>query len=173
MPFFMNLKIHTKIPLLSLIILTLSNCHDQGNGDKNEFIGESIPKINLLALDSTRTLNVATIQKGSPSVFFVFSPDCPFCRIQTEEFITNAEQISNLRFYMISISPLNQLKTYYSQYKLGKHSNFFIGQDYTYKFVEHFQIKSVPCTIIFGKDNKLIKIIRERMELDELKEYAY
>lgn len=152
-----------KISTLIILTLLLLGCIDTEE-KKTGLEGKLMPSFNLLLMDSTSRLNTDSLPSGKPILLFFFSPDCPHCREQTEEIISNAKLIKNIRFYMVSNSTFGQLKSFYNRYHLYKYSDITVGQDYNSSLVTYFGITSVPYMALYNKYKQLIKIFKRKTE---------
>ena len=134
--------------------------------------GKPIPSINLLMIDSTTKINTANLKDNEPVVFFFFSPQCPYCKLQTEDIISNIKSLNNIHFYLVSSFPFRTLKQYYRQYELERYSNITVGRDYDYHFVDYYSVKSIPYIAVFNKDKILKKVFVGKTDINVIKSTA-
>jgi peroxiredoxin len=163
--------IFMKYIITFFIAASLSSC-DNKSAVKSEYEGKLLPSFNLLLMDSTTKINTKNIPTGQPIVLFFFSPICPYCRAQTEEIVDNMNTFTNVKFYFLSIFPLEQIKKYYDHYDLQKYHNITVGQDYDIYFGKYFKASGVPYTAIYDKNKKLTQLFIGKMPVSEMKKLA-
>ncbi|WP_166437235.1 TlpA family protein disulfide reductase [Niastella caeni] len=157
---------------LLIILVCLSSCLSKKR-EKTKLEGKLMPSFNLLLLDSGAHFNTNNIPKGMPIVIFYFSPECPICRAETEEIVTNIKSLANIQFYIITHFPLEQIKIYYDRYKLKKYRNITLGCDYNLDFGNYFKVQRVPYIAIYSNDKRLKQVLTGKVSTDVIKEIAF
>ncbi|TDX01853.1 TlpA family protein disulfide reductase [Dinghuibacter silviterrae] len=147
-----------KISFLLLVSL-LSSCSTNQSPIITGLEGKPMPSYNLLLMDSTTRLNTVNIPTDKPIVLFLFSPNCPFCRAQTADIITNIKNLNEIRLYMISSFPFSSLKTFYNHYQLNKYPNIIIGRDDSTLFGKYFQVTAIPYIAVYDKGKRLKQVL--------------
>jgi thiol-disulfide isomerase/thioredoxin len=152
------------------LLLILFSCKNRIPTFKTGFEGKFLPPITFRLMDSNTLLNTNKIPNDKPIVFFYFSPDCPYCRAQTQDIIDNIKSLSNIRFYMISNFPLKILRDYEDKYELNKY--VCLAQDYKGYFNSYYNISSVPYIAIYNTNRKLKQILIGKIKIDWIKDIA-
>jgi thiol-disulfide isomerase/thioredoxin len=132
--------------------------------------GTPLPAFNLLLLDSVTRFNTSSIPAGEPIVLFYFTPECPFCRAQTEEIVKNMPAFSRTRFYLITLYPFKDVKDYYKHYGLEKYSNVTLGLDYNAFFGGYFKADHVPYMAVYNKDKQLKQVFPGKVSVKAIKD---
>jgi thiol-disulfide isomerase/thioredoxin len=143
---------------LIVLIINLVSCFEPAPL-KTGLEGTALPAFSLLLMDSTTRFNSSSLPADKPIVLFYFSPDCPYCRAQTESIISNIESLKDIQFCMLTYWDFGEIKDYYKKYKLNKYSNIVVGQDYSGFFGEHFKTQSVPYIAIYDKNKILTQVL--------------
>jgi thiol-disulfide isomerase/thioredoxin len=138
------------------LLLALYGCFGR-KPKKTGMEGKSLPSFSLLLPDSITYLNTSNIKEGTPTVLFLFGPNCPYSKAQMKEIIEDMDGLKNINFYLITNYPFHDMKRFYYEYNLSKYSNITIGRDTAYFFTDYLKIPGVPYMAIYGKDKKLIK----------------
>lgn len=159
-----------KLTIILTLFLSLASCHDK-IPDNNDLNKRNLPSFNILRVDSPNTFNTNQIPEGKQTVFFYFDPDCEYCKHQTEVIISIINDLKQTSFYFISDWPENNLKDYYTRYKLNRYPNILVGRDLNSSFGNHFKPSGVPCLAIFDKNKKLKNLIIGTASSDSIKRY--
>lgn len=142
--------------LLLLTIVSLPGCFGHQPKVNTGLEGNPMPSFNLLLIDSATRLNTQNIPTGEPIILFYFSPECPYCKAQTETIVNNMQSMQNIRFYFFSSYPVSFVRQYAEQYQLNKFTNITVGQDYENYFGNYFKVEGIPYIVIYNKD-KIMK----------------
>jgi hypothetical protein len=121
---------------------------------------DTTPSIKLLLLDSSTVIDTKQAEEGKSFVLLYFSPDCPFCQQQIADLLNNSTALSHVNFYLLSFSPLADLRLFYEKAKLAKYKNFIVAQDIQYKFYQYFHPEAFPCLAIYNQHKLLVKLYR-------------
>lgn len=157
--------------LFFLLVVLIAGCY--GRSPKPTGLeGKAMPVARLLRLDSINTLNTDSIAAGQPSVFFYFSPTCPYCRAMTQELADNAQSVKGIRFYLVSNSPISDLKQYSTHYGLDRYDNIAVTQDHEGYLINYFGIRGVPYVVVFDKNKKIKRVFDGKASISAVKDIA-
>ena len=94
-----------------LIFTYLTGCFGK-KPEKTGKEGKPLPEFNILLTDSTTWLSTRNIPLGKPIAFFYFSPNCSYCRAQTQEIVEETEELKDIQFYFVTSFPLPTLHNF-------------------------------------------------------------
>jgi thiol-disulfide isomerase/thioredoxin len=134
--------------------------------------GKPIPSFSLLLPDSTNKFETQNIPTGKPSVLFYFSPYCPYCRAQMEDFIKDINDFKSINIYVFTTFPFGSMKAFYNNYNLSKYSNITCGNDGEKYFKAYYDVPGVPYIAIYGKDRMLRQAFVGKTNVRRIKEIA-
>ncbi|GAA3946157.1 hypothetical protein GCM10022209_47800 [Chitinophaga oryziterrae] len=117
--------------------------------------GKPLPIFSLLLADSTTYFTTRSIPAGKPVVLFYFGTHCPYSHAQMEEIVSEMDKMKDIRFYLITTAPFNEMKAFCKQYALNEYPNVTVGRDYTEFFSNYYEARGVPFTAIYRK-NKIL-----------------
>lgn len=157
---------------LFLLHIALLGCFGKQPSVKTGREGQYMPAFDVLLMDSTTKFNTKNIPLGQPTVFFIFSPNCPFCRAQTTEIIEESKSLSKIQFYLLSNFPFPTLKKYYEEYQLKKYPNIIVAQDFDFFFTYYLHADVVPYFAIYGKDKLLKQALKGKINSNVIKDIA-
>ena len=137
-----------KITLCMLSVLCFMACE--------YFAKPALPSFDIVVLKDTLSIyNTASIKKGTPVVFFYFSPECDHCQFQTDSILTNMDSLRNVKFYFLSNDSMNLVKEFSKSRNMDKYDNVLVGIDMKGYYLKHYTPKSTPSVAIFDKKQQL------------------
>jgi len=153
------------------VIALIAGCY--GNTThKTGLEGKKMPNLTFLKMDSTKLIDDSVTFLRQPTVFFYFSPTCPYCRAMTHDLVSEVSSLGNLRFYLISNSSLSDMNRFSNQFQLNKSNNIILLQDNEGSVLKYFKITSVPYAIVFDGDRKVKRVFEGKTPISLLKEIA-
>ena len=159
-----------KALVLSILVMLLWGCYGKEPTNTN-MVGKKLPAFNVLGKDSA-IFNTQRIPEGQPVVVFYFSPHCPYCRAQLEDITADMEDLKNIKFYMLTSSPYQEMNAFYKQYKMDQYPNITVGVDTADYFPIHFKVDYVPAIAIFNKEKKLNALFMGKTDVRQIRELA-
>jgi thiol-disulfide isomerase/thioredoxin len=156
--------------LLSLLsyLFAIVSC-GQVSPDKTGLEGKSLPDLSILLPDSSTYYNTKTIPKNKPVVLLYFSPNCPFCRAQTEDIVDKIKSLKDIQFVFITDQDFKGMKSFNKEFNLDKYPNVKTGFDTSYFIPKYFGAMAVPYLAIYGKDQKLNSSFMGKMYPKQIK----
>lgn len=149
----------------------LSSCSTK-KLDKNTLAGNPMPSFQLLLMDSITYINSSTIPNDKPIVMLFVSPYCPHCREQTENIIANIKSLNKVRIYFLTTFSLDEIKQFNNQYGLSKYENIIVAQNNDFRFVDYFNISSIPFIAIYDKEKILKKVMIGKVDASRIRKIA-
>jgi peroxiredoxin len=130
-------------------------------------LGETVPPLQVKTLDG-RSETIAYTVQPQPTVVYVFTPSCPWCRknVNNIKHLT-ATKASTFRFVGISLDPKG-LEAYLAQHNL----KFPVYVDPTPESRLAYHLGNVPHTLVISQDSTVLKTWRgayidSRAEVEE------
>ena len=161
-----------KAALLLFLTFSLFSCHHRPVL-KSGLEGTIIPTFDLLLTDSMTHFSTAKITGGRPTVFFFFSPECPYCRAQMQDLIDNSKELKGIHFILVTEFPFKEMIAFYTHYKLNQYLNITLGEDYSGFFSEYFKTTQVPFLALYNKERRLNQVNLGKMYSQEIKTIAF
>jgi thiol-disulfide isomerase/thioredoxin len=158
--------------ILVVSLTAMFGCNARRQPLKTGLEGKPLPAFNLLLNDSSTYINTVNIPAGKPVVLFYFSPRCPYCRAQMDDILKNISSLKDIRFYIFTDWPFQEMKAFYNYYQLNKYQNISVGVDYNSFFQKNFNAYGIPYTAIYRKDNKLNEAFMGIIDSKQIKESA-
>jgi hypothetical protein len=114
---------------------------------------KTIPTFTAKTLDNIE-FSKDNLMPDTPSAFLYFNSECDFCKHE-------AKSIRNSIF--VSSEPLEKIRAFSKNQGLYNKSNIVFLQDATGNFSQQFNAMSVPYTLAYDKNQKLIKTHRGQL----------
>ncbi len=128
----------------------------------------SLPAFQIRMLDSVTVFNTYNIDKGKPTIFILFSPDCGHCEKLTKMLLSNIDSFKAVKIFMLSPMPLYQIKQFVQENGLSNYKQIKVGQDISYFFWSFYRADSVPFIVVYDKNKKLVQSLGRLKKIDEL-----
>jgi thiol-disulfide isomerase/thioredoxin len=154
-----------------ILLVGLASCYGK-KPQKTGLEGKPMPSFDLLLPDSMTTFSTGSIPEGQPVVLYYFGPNCPYSKAQMKEIVDNIGTLRDIRFYVFTTWPFDEMKSFYEHYELKKYPNIITGLDYNAFFVDYFKAQGVPYMAIYGKDKKLNKAFVGKVYSSQIKSSA-
>lgn len=130
---------------------------------------KNLPSFSIRLLDSITIFNTRSIQKGKPTVFVLFSPDCDHCAQLAREIKKDVQQFDQVNFFMVSPPmPLYDIKMFAHINGLVDKKQIIVGQDMDFFFGSFYQAETVPFVVIYDAEKKLFTTLKSIKKLEEL-----
>lgn len=128
----------------------------------------TLPAQEYYVLNST-THTTKNLKNNAVFIFF-FNSDCEYCQNEAKLLNENREAFKNATVYLFSSEPLENIKAFKEKYLPGN-TDFIIGQVDVRASSEVFGVKSFPYTLIYDKNNRIVKTYKGIVKLEALTEW--
>jgi thiol-disulfide isomerase/thioredoxin len=126
----------------------------------------TLPAEKYYVLDSTTIHTTKNLKNNAVFIFF-FNSDCEYCQSEAKLLNENREAFKNATVYLFSSEPLENIRAFKEKYLPGN-TDFIIGQVDLRASSEVFGVKSFPYTLIYDKNNRLVKTYKGIVKLEAL-----
>ncbi|NLR81425.1 TlpA family protein disulfide reductase [Chitinophaga eiseniae] len=134
--------------------------------------GEKLPSFALLLSDSLTYINTSDSPFNKPTVFFYFSPDCPFCRREMTEIIKGMDRLKDVQFYLITPLSFRGMREFYHEFSVNRFPNIVVGLDYKFGFSHYFNTQNVPYIAVYPANRKLSAAFLGEVGIDQIIDLA-
>ena len=149
-----------------LLIGCFFSCTNSVKNQDSQFA--TLPSLNLLLLDSATKINTQNATNEKQTILMYISPDCEHCHNLTTDLLKNMQRLKDIQIYMLTPMPLTDLKHFYNDFHLGDYKNITVGRDYGFSFDKIYNAPTFPCTVIYNKEKKLVKMYRSEVSIDKI-----
>jgi peroxiredoxin len=127
----------------------------------------TIPSFNFQNVNGGRFTNKNIIKK-KPTIFIYFNSECEFCDEEAEMIKQNIDKFSTFQLIFVSIENPNKIKEFAINHKLIKYDKINFLSDPNVSFAPTFDVKSLPCLVLYDKNQHLIEKIKGQILPDIL-----
>lgn len=133
-------------------------------------VAEHIKTIPSFSFENTKGGNYSkeTLKVGIPTLFIYFNTECEFCNEETQMIQDNIEKFNNIQLVFISFEKKEVIKAFAKKYKLDTYDNINFLCDSKINFAATFDVKSLPCLVLYDKDQKIIEKIKGQTKIEVL-----
>lgn len=129
----------------------------------------NLPAFEITELDSTTVFNSFSIPEGKPFVLFYFGAECGHCESAFETLQKGWDSLEHADFYLMSFSPIYQIKGFAKKYHLDEHKNIkLVGMDSKMFFTGYFGVRAVPFIAVYDENKRLVKAWHTHVSVNEL-----
>jgi peroxiredoxin len=128
---------------------------------------KTIPNFNFLNVNGGRFTN-ENLVKNTPTLFLYFNSECEYCNEEAEMIKENIEKFKNFQLIFISIEKPELIKSFAVKHKLNLYDKINFLSDIHVSFAPTFDVKSLPCIVLYDKDQHLIEKIKGQIKPEVL-----
>ena len=128
---------------------------------------KTIPEFQYLKLDGSVFSN-KNLKEDTATIFFYFNSECEHCQAEAQMISENRVKFKPFQLVFISFETPDKIKNFAIQYKLIGYDSINFLCDSKVTFSTTFDIKSVPCLVLYDKNNHLIEKIKGQMKAETL-----
>ena len=126
-----------------------------------------IPKFNFQNINGG-SFTHQNIIKNTPTLFIYFNTECEFCNQEAEMIHQNIEKFSAFQLIFISFEKPELIKSFAVKHKLYNYDKVNFLSDTKVSFAPTFDVKSLPCLVLYDKDQHLIEKIKGQIKPEVL-----
>jgi peroxiredoxin len=104
------------------------------------------------------------IVRNSSTLFIYFNSECEFCNEEAEMIKENIEKFSNFQLIFVSVEQPELIKTFAEKHQLINYDKINFLSDTKVSFAPTFDVKSLPCLVLYDKDQHLIEKIKGQIK---------
>jgi peroxiredoxin len=160
------------IPLLVLSLLAFMGYKVVSKINHKKQVAENIkkmPTFSYVTLEN-KVFTQENLIQNKPTLFIYFNSECDFCNHEAEMVQQNIEQLKDIQVFFISYEPIKKIKQFATKFKLLNHANIYFLSDSKISFAATFDVKSMPCLVLYDKDNNLIEKIKGQVKIETVLE---
>ena len=156
------------IPILVLSLLAFMGYKVVSKINHKKQVAENIkkmPNFSYLTLEN-KVFTEEDLAQNKPTLFIYFNSECDFCNHEAEMVQQNLEQLKAIQVVFISYEPVDKIKQFATKFKLLNHANISFLSDTKVTFATTFDVKSMPCLVLYDKENNLIEKIKGQVKIE-------
>lgn len=128
---------------------------------------KTIPKFEYQNINGGVFTN-ENLKKETPTLFIYFNSECEFCNEEAKMIKQNAAKFAAFQLVFISFEKLDLIKAFANKYKLTSYDNVTFLSDTKINFATTFDVKSLPCLVLYDENQKLIEKIKGQVKAETI-----
>ncbi len=104
--------------------------------------------------------NNSNLAANTPTVFLYFNTECEFCNEEAKMIQDNIQKFATMQLIFVSFEKTAAIKSFSKIHKLNTHDNVYFLCDSKATFATTFDVKSLPCIVLYNKNHQLIEKIK-------------
>lgn len=160
------------LPILVLSLLAIMGYKVVSKINHKKQVAENIkkmPAFSYVTLEN-KIFTQKSLVQSTPTLFIYFNSECDFCNHEAEMVQQNIEQLKDIQVVFISYEPVEKIKQFASKFNLLHHDNISFLSDSKITFATTFDVKSMPCLVLYNKENNLIEKIKGQVKIETVLE---
>lgn len=114
------------------------------------------------------TFRNENIKKDTSTLFIYFNTECEFCIEEAQMIKENIAKFNDFQLVFISFEKVELINTFATKYKLNTYANITFLSDTKVSFSTTFDVKSLPCLVLYDKNQRLIEKIKGQTKAETL-----
>jgi peroxiredoxin len=166
----MKKHIRIIIPIIVTLALFFTGYKMVELSRQKKNLAEKIAHVPSFELKSTLGENFTNknLEKNVPVVFFYFNSDCDFCQAEIHDIVGNIKKFEGIQLLFVSFEPIQKIIMFQATYKLDIYDNIVFLCDYKNTFSETFGVKTLPSSLVYDKNGKLVSRNNGAVKVDYL-----
>jgi peroxiredoxin len=106
------------------------------------------------------------LKTSTSKLFIYYNSECDFCNEEAKMIKENIEELKHIQIIFISYEPSNRIEQFSKKNKLDIYENITFLCDSNGSFATTFDVKSMPCLVLYDKNNNLIEKIKGQVKIE-------
>lgn len=128
---------------------------------------KTIPNFEYENIKASKFTNT-NLKANSSKLFIYYNSECDFCNEEAKMIKENITQFKNTQIIFISFEETEKIKQFATIHQLNSYDNVTFLCDSKATFATTFDVKSLPCLVLYDKDNYLIEKIKGQTKAETL-----
>ena len=128
---------------------------------------KTIPKFEYQNIKGGNFTN-ENLKEDIPTLFIYYNSECDFCNEEAKMIKQNIDKFAGFQLCFISFEKPEQIKIFANKYQLNTYDNIHFLCDSKVTFATTFDVKSMPCLVLYNKDQKLIGKIKGQVKAETI-----
>ena len=106
------------------------------------------------------------LKVNTSKLFIYYNSECDFCNEEAKMIKENKDKFNNTQIIFISFEAIEKIKQFATTHQLDSYDNINFLCDSKITFATTFDVKSMPCLVLYDKDNNLIEKIKGQVKIE-------
>lgn len=130
---------------------------------------KTIPNFEYLGLNG-KFFTEKNLKSDTPTLFVYFNSECEFCNEEANMIKENIEALKNVQIIFISFQSQEEITNFATKHQLLNYGNITFLRDSKVTFATTFDVKSLPCLVLYDKNKNLIEKIKGQTKVEIIRD---
>jgi peroxiredoxin len=166
----MKKRLKIIIPVLFITVLGYFGYQIYIKIQHKKEVAENIKTIPEFAFQNSKggIFSNQNLKKNTPTVFIYYNSECEFCNEEAQMIKENIAKFANFQLIFISFEKVAFIKVFAAKYQLTTYDNIAFLCDSKASFSTTFDVKSLPCLVLYDKNNRLIEKVKGQTKINKI-----
>lgn len=108
------------------------------------------------------------LKEDTPSLFIYFNSECEYCNEEAQMIQKNIMLLKKFELLFVSFEKPALIKAFATKHELNTYDNVTFLSDTKASFATTFDVKSLPCLVLYDKNKNLIGKIKGQTKVETL-----
>jgi thiol-disulfide isomerase/thioredoxin len=108
------------------------------------------------------------LKVDTPTLFIYFNSECEYCNEETKMIQERIEQFTPHQLVFVSFEKPEKIESFAKKYNLQNYDNIHFVCDTKVTFATTFDVQSLPCLVLYDKNQQLIEKIKGQTKVEVL-----
>ena len=128
----------------------------------------TVPQFTVYQAPDSTSFTRNDLDKKKSTIFFIFSPDCGHCQMETAAIIKDIKKFKNTHILMVTHFPYEEMIRFYKQFKIANYPQLIMARDTKYFFPVFFGVKNFPSIFVYDKKGNFKKAFEGDVKVDDI-----
>jgi len=100
------------------------------------------------------------LKKETATIFIYFNTECEYCDHEAQMIEENITKLKKIQLVFVSFEKPEQIKKFAQKHQLTTYDNVYFLCDNKVTFAATFDVNSLPCLVLYDKNQNLIEKIK-------------
>lgn len=133
-------------------------------------VAENIKTIPVFSYENIKggVFTHENLKKDTPTLFIYFNSECKYCNEEAQMIQESIVLLQDLQLVFISFEKPALIKAFATKKQLTTYDNINFLSDTKVTFSTTFDVQSLPCLVLYDKNQKLIEKIKGQTKVETL-----
>ena len=130
-----------------------------------------IPEFHFQGLDGAPFTNTS-LKANQTIVFVYFNSECGYCQDEAQHIHAHLEELNGIQLIFVSTESTEVIRQFANEYQLLDTKNVIFVSDTYYMFTKSFDATSIPYTLIYNVNHRLVLRHKGELKVEAILKYA-
>lgn len=158
------------IPILFLLVLGFVGYKIVTQINHKKEVAENIKTIPVFSYETieNKTFTNDNLKNNQATIFVYYNSECEFCNHEAQMIQQNIAKFKNVQILFVSFEEATTIKQFATQHQLLNYDNVSFLCDSKATFAITFDVKSLPCLVLYDKNQQLIEKIKGQVKAETI-----